>query len=93
MLELVLVSLFQAAAGDPAAPDPAAGAPAPAAQEEHAGEPEQPRMECRREAEMGSRVQRLVCVPVDEIEDRRERDRRRWRDQRHVPEAPGTMGG
>jgi len=92
MLELLFVSLFQAAVGDPAATDPAVGAPAPA-QEEQSGEPEQPRMECRREAEMGSRVQRLVCVPVDEIEGRRERDRRRWRDQRYVPEPSGAMGG
>lgn len=95
MIDLIFVALFQAAAGDPAAaPDPnTEGAPQPAATETEQ-ESEEPRMVCRRGSEIGSRVTRRVnCVSAEEIENRRENDRRRWRNQTILPERNTAMGG
>lgn len=95
MIDLLLVALFQAAAGDPAsAPDPSAeGAAQPAATETEQ-DSEEPRMVCRRGSEIGSRVtRRVTCVPAEEVENRRENDRRRWRNQSVQPQGNSGMGG
>jgi hypothetical protein len=91
MLGMLFIALFQSAAGDPPVIQPGVDVPPPA--QGQTTEAEEQEMECRRETQLGSRRPRLVCVPVEEVEARRERDRRRWRDGHFVPEAPENIGG
>lgn len=65
MLQMILVALVQAAAGDVAPPSPILEPPAPSAREESVvvspAPPEERRVNCRRESQTGSTLVRRTC--------------------------------
>ena len=89
MLDLLMIGLFQAAAGDPQAPPPPDAAP-PSEQAQPAGEEnaDGERIVCRRYRQTGTRFTERRCHRVRDIERRRAQDQQDLRRDQIVNTPP-----